>query len=55
MLSICHIDHNSLLTLIINSKFAPLESLHRGKLRAQYLYVEDMLAIIDSVDSVLRE
>lgn len=50
VLSIYHIDHNPLLTLIINSKLTSLESLYRCKLRPQCLHFEGMLTRTESVN-----
>ena len=43
-------DHNHVLTLIINSKLTSLESLYRCKLGPQCLHFEDMLTRIEAVN-----
>lgn len=50
MLSICHMDHSHLLTLIINSKLTSLDSLCRCKLRPQCWHFEGMLSRIKAVN-----
>lgn len=51
MLSICCVNHNNLLTLLIDSKLASLESLYRHKLVPQHLHFEDMLTRLEGVSS----